>query len=121
MLSTTGVRSVMKSPTTADEKLMKEFEIDESMDLEPVFKLGYVRTQIDEFKKVIYRNRVDAIISLDMIERAEASKDERLAQKGRENLANYREVIRQMAGAVKLMEQLKNELEPLVASTVTEQ
>jgi hypothetical protein len=41
----------MKSPLAADQELVKEFGIDEAGDLEPVFKLGYVRAQIDEFKK----------------------------------------------------------------------
>jgi hypothetical protein len=104
----------MKSPLQADRDLAKEFGIDEETDLEPVFKLGYVRAQIDEFKKVIYRNRVDALISLNLIELSQKAKDEAMESKARENLTNYRNVIKQMTGAVELMEQLKNELEPLV-------
>jgi hypothetical protein len=44
----------MKSPLQADKELVEEFGIDEASDLDPTFKLGYVRGQIDEFKKVIF-------------------------------------------------------------------
>jgi hypothetical protein len=37
-----------------------------------------------------------------------------MESKARENLTNYRNVIKQMTGAVEIMEQLKSELEPLV-------
>jgi hypothetical protein len=38
-----------------------------------------------------------------------------MESKARENLTNYRNVIKQMTGAVELMEQLKDELEPLAS------
>jgi hypothetical protein len=105
----------MKSPLQADKELVEEFGIDEASDLDPTFKLGYVRSQIDEFKKVIFRNRVDALISLNLIELSQKAKDEAMESKARENLTNYRNVIKQMTGAVELMEQLKDELEPLAS------
>lgn len=104
----------MKSPLAADNELVKEFGIDQQSDLEPLFKLGYVRTQIDEFKKVIYRNRVDAVISQDLVERADKDGNVDLANEARKNLSNYRNVIKQMTSACQLMIKLKNELEPLV-------
>jgi vancomycin resistance protein YoaR len=106
----------VKSPLEQDISLKKEFGIRDENDLDDVFKLSYVRSQIEEFKKVIYRNRVDAIISQDLIERAKKDKNEALEQKGRENYSNYRNVIKQMTGAVEVMEALKKELESLVES-----
>lgn len=103
----------MKSPITTDNELVKEFGIPASADLDPIFKLGYVRAQIDEFKKVLYRNRVDAVISLGLIENASKAGKDELEGKLRENLANYRNVIRQMAQSLEIMEKLKSELEPL--------
>jgi hypothetical protein len=71
----------VKSPLAEDEKLVKEFDIKKDDDLDAVFKLSYLRAQIDEFKKVIFRNRVDAIISQDLVERANKEKNEGLEQK----------------------------------------
>jgi hypothetical protein len=58
---------------------------------------------------------------MNMIDQAAKDKNEALEAKGRENLTNYRNVIKQMTGAVEIMEKLKSELEPLVPSTATEQ
>lgn len=104
----------MKSPLQSDKDLLKEFGIDESSDLDARFKLSYVRTQIDEFKKVLYRNRVDAVITLGLIENAKKQGKDELEGKLRENLANYRNVVRQMSQSLVIMETLKDELEKLV-------
>jgi len=101
----------MVSPLEEDAKLLKEFGIDEKKDLEPLFKLSYVRAQIDEFKKAMFRNRVDALISMDLIARAKAAKDEPLETKARENLTNYRNFIKQTAGALLFLEGALSELE----------
>lgn len=111
----------MKSPLQADKDLIKEFDIDEASDLQSVFKLGYVRAQIDEFKKAMYRNRVDALISMDLMDRAQKAKDEALEAKAKENLMNYRNFIKQTAGALKFLEQLVNELAAITPSTQPEQ
>lgn len=110
----------MRSALKLDNDLLKEFKISESSDLDPLFKMGYVRNQIDEFKKVMFRNRVDAIISQDLVERSEQDGNTDMANEGRKNLASYRNVIKQMNGAIEVMEQLKNELEPLVESSQPE-
>jgi hypothetical protein len=108
----------VKSPLAEDEKLVKEFGIgiNESGDLDALYKLGYVRAQIDEFKKVMFRNRVDAVISQDLIERCDKDNNIELGNEARKNLANYRNVIKQMNGAVEVMEKFKSELEPLVTA-----
>lgn len=107
----------MKSPLSADKELLAEFDIAEESDLELVQKVGYVRAQIDEFKKAMYRNRVDALISMDLEERATKAKDELLANKARENLTNYRNFIKQTSGALKFLEHLLNELEAILPAT----
>jgi len=101
----------VKSPLEEDAKLIEEFGIDPKTDLEPLFKLSYVRAQIDEFKKAMFRNRVDALISLDLMDRAKEAKDEALESKARENLTNYRNFIKQTSGALKFLEKLLSELE----------
>lgn len=104
----------MKSVLQADKDLAKEFGIKPESDLDPRFQLSYLRAQIDEFKKAMYRNRVDALISMDLAERAKTDKDEALENKARENLANYRNFIKQTTGALTLLEQYISELEPTV-------
>jgi len=107
----------LKSPLATDKDLVKEFKIPESADLETVFKVGYVRAQIDEFKKVLYRNRVDAVITLGLIDNAKKADKDELEGKLRENLSNYRNVIRQMTQSLVIMETLLDELQALPGAT----
>jgi len=110
-----------KSPLQTDKELVKEFGISEAAELAPNFKLGYVRTQIDEFKKVLWRNRVDALISEYLIAKAKADKNDALEGRFRENLSRYRNDIKQLSQSIDFMESLKNELEGLVPSDQPEQ
>lgn len=104
-----------KTPLQADKDLVKEFNIES--DLEPMFKLSYVRSQLDEMKKACYRYRVDSVISQFLIEKAQEEDKPEMEAKFRENLSQNKVLVRQFSQSIKVVEQLLDELEKEVEAT----
>lgn len=107
----------MKSPLSVDQSYVKEFSIPKEAELEPMFKLAYVRSQLDEMKKALFRYRVDAIISDLLIEQAKKDDKPEMESKFRENLSNNKVLVRQFAQSIQVVEKLKNELEASVEAS----
>ena len=107
----------MKSPLKIDQEFVKEFKISDGAELEGMFKLAYVRSQLDEMKKALFRYRVDAIISDLLIEQAKKDDKPEMESKFRENLSNNKVLIRQFSQSINIVETLKNELETAVEAS----
>ncbi len=104
----------MKSALDYDKKIQKEFKIDESVDQDMVFKIAHVRTQIEEIKKFLWRERVELILGESQAE----STDELVAQKGRSNVAEKRSNIKQVVRSIRTLTGFLNELEAQEAEPV---
>lgn len=96
----------MDSPLKFDTKTIEKYKITEDIDVSLDYKIAYVTTQIEEMKKALYRNRLDLIITQNLIN----GDDEALEGKGRENEAQYKLFIKQTVGAIKTQLQLLKEL-----------
>lgn len=107
----------MKSPSTIDQELVKEYKVGKEAELEDMFKLSYVRSQLDEMKKALFRYRVDAILSDCLIEQAKKDDKPEMESKFRENLSNNKVLVRQFAQSISIMEQFKNELEAAIETS----
>ena len=107
----------MKSPLSVDQDLVKEYKIPKELDLEDMFKLSYVRSQLDEMKKALFRYRVDAILSDLLIDQAKKDDKPEMESKFRENLSNNKVLVRQFSQSIQIMEKFKNELEAAVEAS----
>lgn len=101
----------MSSALKYDEELAKEFGIKAEHDVEDVFKLTYVRTQLDEVKKFLWRERVE----LQMAEGQAKSDVEALAAKARGDVATHRSNIKGILLSIGTLNELAKELEAKVS------
>ena len=95
------------SPLEYDAKIVKEFGIDKDLDLDQVAKLGFARTQFDEIKKMLWRERVD----LQLAEEQSKTEIEALAAEARNKVAAYRNNIKGYVKSLKVLKRLVDELE----------
>lgn len=96
----------MESPLKYDEKVIKEFSIDKDIDQEEIFKLAYVRSQLDEIKKFLWRERVDLILSEVQAKNA----NEALAAEANTKIASHRNNITGIVASVRALLKLQDEL-----------
>lgn len=97
----------MKSPLTIDQGVVSEFGITEDIDLPKMHKIAYVKAQIDEMKKMLFRERVDIILSTKLTE----NENEGLSTQGRTKLLEKRTNTRQFAQALEVLNGYLKELE----------
>lgn len=97
----------MDSPLAYDDKIKKEFKIDDTVDQEHVFKLAHVRTQLEEIKKFLWRERVELILA----ETQATDANDVIADKGRSNATEKRNNIKQVVRSIRVLDQLQKELE----------
>ena len=97
----------MATPKEIDDALLKEFDITEAEDASQQVKVAYVKAQIDEMKKAILRSRIDVILSDNLAN----SENEQLAQKGAQNRAENRHLVKQFTSSVKVLNKFLSELE----------
>lgn len=99
----------MKSPLEYDQKIVKEFSIDDESNevLEPVYKIAYVRSQLEEVSKILYRTRVELILAQMQAD----SKDELIASKGASMITENRHNIKQLVMSLGVLKQLLDELQ----------
>lgn len=96
------------SPLELDSELIEKYGIIEDLDIET--KLLLVNAQIDEFRKVMFRNRIDIVLSQNLIN----SPDEGLASKGTENDRTYRFTVKQMAQGLRTLVAYRDQLDKLL-------
>lgn len=93
-----------------DAKLSKELGITSDHDVDDVFKLSYVREQLDQVKKFLWRERVE----LQMAEGQVKSDVEALAAKARGDIATHRSNIKGILLSIGTLNELVKELEAKV-------
>lgn len=99
----------MKSPLKYDEDIVKEFKFsdNESEILEPVYKIAYVRSQLEEVSKFLYRERVELILGQTQAD----STDELIASRGATQVTEHRNNIKQVIKSIRVLKQLLDELQ----------
>lgn len=103
----------MKSPLAYDTAVVKEFGIKPSDELEPLWKLAFARTQLEEVQKFLWRERIELLLS-----EGQANSDiEALAAQGKTKIAEHRTNIKGVVLSLGILEKL---VEELAASTSNE-
>lgn len=101
----------MDSPLKYDAERVKEFAISEAVDLDGVLKLGFVRTQFDEIKKMLWRERVDLILAEEQAKLfADLNKDE-MVNEAKKKILSYRSNIQGYVRSLNTLKVLKDELD----------
>lgn len=100
----------MDSPLKYDAGIVKEFGITAKEDVEDVIKLSYVRSQLDEIKKFLWRERVE----LQLAEAQKKSDVEALAAAASSKVADHRNNIKGIIASVRVLTELLGELETKV-------
>jgi hypothetical protein len=101
----------MQSPLSYDEAIKKEFNIKNEFELEPELRLGFVRTQLDEIKKFLQRERVELILA----EAQAASDVEAIAAEAKTKVAAHRNTIKGIVASISILSQFVDELKDTVA------
>lgn len=97
----------MKSPLEYDQKVKKEFGIDDSLEMDFDQTLGFVRAQYDEIKKFLLRERVELILS-----EAQADSDiEALAAEAKNKVASHRQTIKGIVSSLRVLGNFITDLE----------
>jgi hypothetical protein len=101
----------MDSPLKYDQDISEEFGIDDSKNeiLDPVYKIAYVRSQLEEISKFLYRERVELILGQTQAD----SKDEMIAAKGASQVTEHRNNIKQVVKSINVLKELLNELQAI--------
>ena len=102
----------MASPLEYDAKLVKELNIPAEVEVELLFKLAHVRTQVDEIKKFLWRERVELILGQTQAD----NPDELVAAKGKQQVTEHRSNIKQVVRSIATLIELQNALEQLVTT-----
>lgn len=98
----------MSSPLKSDQVTVKEFDIDESVDVGVEFKIGFARTQCDEIKKALWRERCDLLVAQYQVEQAD---DDNIKVQHQSKVAEKKMLIKQFVRTVKVYNELISELE----------
>lgn len=98
----------MNSPLKYDEEIVKEFKIDKSIELEPVVKLAYTRSQLEEISKAAYRVRVDLLVAQYQVDNAE---DTNMATQHQAKVNEQRVLLKQFVNSIIVLKKLVGELE----------
>ena len=89
------------------KQLVEEFNITSDMELDGEFRTMFVKNQVEEIKKILWREVVDYIIAQNMSE----SDDETVATAGNTKKTEKRSNIKQFARALKAYNEFIVELE----------
>lgn len=100
----------MKSPLEFDAAVVKEFGITDT--LEPEYKLGYARTQLEEITKALWRERVELLIAQMQVDSAS---DESVKAVHQAKVNEKRMLIVQFVRSVTLLTVLVDELQKSLA------
>lgn len=94
-----------------DQDLIKEFGITPEDDIDPELKLAYVRSQLDEVKKFLWRERVE----LQLAESQVKSGLSHVAAGASVKVEEHRNNIKGIILSVRRLTELKNDLEAKVS------
>lgn len=99
----------MQSALKYDNDIVEEFGIDDSKNevLDPIYKIAYVRSQLEEISKFLYRERVEIILAQTQSD----SEDELIASKGAGQVTEHRNNIKQVVKSINVLKQLLSELQ----------
>lgn len=100
----------MNSPLEYDNEVVKEFKIEN--DLEPETKLGFVRTQLEQIKQALYRERVELVISQTQVDGAT---DEVMRGQHNSKVIEHRLMVGQFVRSISVLTVLLDELEKSVS------
>lgn len=95
------------SPLAQLEATDKEFGITPELDLPTDQKVAFVQAQIHELKQMAWREKVNILHA----ERLKKSDNEVMRSRGETNIVDHRNSLRQFTGAIRTLNQLKDELE----------
>lgn len=101
----------MDSPLKYDEEVVKEFGLKLSSELTDTYKLNFARTQLDEIKKFLYRERIELLLA----EGQAKSDTEALAAKAKSDIATHRANIKGIALSIGTLEKLVEELQSRIS------
>jgi len=100
------------TPLEIDNKVCEEFGITGDIDAEELIKHSYVKTQLDEIRKALYRQRIDHILAVNQLKLAQDNKEsEAVLSQYQAKVSEYRHNIRQFTASVKTLIELVDELE----------
>lgn len=94
------------NPLAIDKETVKKLGITQADDVSPVFKLNFLREQLEQIKHMNWRARVDVIHATRLTE----SKNEVLKNKGHQNLATHLNEVEQSLGAIRQINKLTDQL-----------
>lgn len=101
----------MDSPLKSDAQVIKDFKI--TNDVDDVYKLGFARTQLDEIKKALWRERVDLITANYQVAIAD---DDNMKVQHQSKVAEKKMLIKQFVRSVDVLTELVSELEKTVSA-----
>lgn len=101
----------MDSPLKYDEGIVKEFGLKITSELDDVYKLNFARTQLEEIKKFLYRERIELLLAEGQVR----SDIEAIAGKAGGDIANHRSNIKGIALSIGTLEKLVEELQTKVS------
>lgn len=94
------------SPLDADKATVKESGITNDVELSTADKAQFIETQIDQYKQVIWRERVEAVICQQQM----LSEDKAIAQESSNKNLQHQTMIKQFTVAIKTLQTLLKEL-----------
>lgn len=101
----------MDSPSKYDAERVKEFAIDAGIDLDDVLKLSFVRSQFDEIRKMLFRERVDLILAEEQAKLFAEKDKEEMVNEAKKKILSYRSNIEGYVRSLKTLKVLKDELD----------
>lgn len=102
-----------KSPSEVDKAIVEEFKITDDIELSPQEKAQFVKSQVDQYKQVIWRERVETMICQSQM----LSDDKAIAQEAGTKNLQHQAMIKQFATAIRTLTTLLKEMEDGQASS----
>lgn len=96
----------MNSPLEYDNEIVKTYKI--TYDVDHDTKIGFVRSQLEQIKAALYRERVELIISEVQVEKAE---DDIIRNQHQGKVGEHKLLIKQFVRSVDVLTELLDELE----------
>lgn len=96
-----------------DKKVCEEYGITGDVDSEAIEKSSFVKIQMSEIRKALWRARVDYIIASKQVEDIkETTSDDGVIQQYQAKASEQKNLIKNFSGSVKTLLELIDELDP---------
>lgn len=96
----------MLSPLTLDKETVKKYKITDDVEISPVQKIAFLQDQLEQIRSLHWRARIDMLHAT----RLQEDENPTLREKGLSNMAQHRNEMEQTIGAIKMLNQLIEEL-----------